>query len=130
MTALAYISLKQNDVLDLTAGTAAAASMSIAIPRASTPLASDSADRLFLYVVNGDSADKTLTVLKGVSLAPTTRGGTANTDLAVTISHTAGGGIVGPLEVNRFAQADGSVSLTFSDVTSTTITAYMLPSRW
>jgi hypothetical protein len=129
MSALTYISLKQNAVLDLAAGTAAASTMSVAIPRATTPGASDSADHLFFYIVNGDTTDKTFTVLKGVSTAPTTRGGTANTDLAVTISHTAGGGIVGPIEVNRFAQADGSVNLTFSGTTSVTISAYMLPSR-
>lgn len=128
MTALTYVSLKANNVLDLAALTSAATSMSVAIPRASSPGATDSADHLFFYIVNGDTADKTFTVKAGTGTAASTRGGTG--DLALTISHTAGGGIVGPIEANRFAQSDGSVNLTFSDVTSVTIGAYMLPSRW
>jgi hypothetical protein len=128
MTTLAYISLTPNNVLNLAAGTAAAASMNVPVPRASTPGPADVADHLFFYIVNGDTADKTFTVKAGTGTAPSTRGGTG--DLALTISHTAGGGIVGPIETNRFAQNDGSINLTFSDVTSVTISAYMYPTRW
>jgi hypothetical protein len=129
MSALTYVSLIANNVLNLAALTAAASTMTVAIPRASTPGAADSADRLFFYIVNGGSGDVTFTVKAGVGTAPSTRGGTL-TDLALTISHTAGGGIVGPIEANRFAQSDGSINLTFSGVTTVTIGAYMLPSRW
>jgi hypothetical protein len=128
MSTLNYVSLKGSDVLDLASLTAAATTMNVPIPRGSTPGAADSADRLFFYIVNADSADKTFTVKAGTGTAPSTRGGTG--DLAVTISHTAGGGIVGPIETNRFAQSDGSINLTFSATTSVTIGAYMLPARW
>ena len=102
--------------------------MNIPVPKVSSPGASDSIDQLILYVVNGDSADKTVTV-RSASGSPTGwRGGSG--DLAVTVSHTAGGGIIGPLDSVRFAQADGSVNVDFSDATSTTIVAYMLPTRW
>ena len=127
-TNLPYVSLAQNNVVNLPSATAAALTMNVAIPAISNPGATDSADHLFLYVVNGADADITCTVKAGVGTAPSTRGGTL-TDLAVTISHTAGGGIVGPLEVNRFAQSDGSVNVTFSAITSITVVAYMLPMR-
>ena len=129
-TTLSYSILTENGVLNLPSATNADASngMNIPVPKVSSPGPTDAADRLFLYVVNGDSADKTVTVRAGVSTAPSTRGGTG--DLAVTISHTAGGGIIGPLETNRFAQADGSINVDFSAATSTTIVAYMMPTRW
>lgn len=129
-TALSYTILNPNGVRNLPTPTNADASngMIIAVPKASSPGATDACDRLFLYVANGDSSDKTVTVKGGVSTNPSTRGGSG--DLATTISHTAGGGIIGPLETNRFAQADGSIWVDFSDGTSTTIVAYMWPTRW
>lgn len=129
-TTLSYSILPQNGVLNLPSSTNADASngMNIPIPKVSSPGAADSAHRLLLYIANGDTADKTVTVRAGVSTAASIRGGSG--DLAVTISHTAGGGWIGPLETNRFAQSDGSVNVDFSAATSTTITAYMIPSRW
>jgi hypothetical protein len=129
-TTLSYSIFPQNGVLNLPTATNADASngMNIPVPKVSSPGAADSVNHLLLYIANGDTADKTVTVKAGVSTAASVRGGSG--DLAVTISHTAGGGWIGPLDVNRFAQADGSVNVDFSAATSTTITAYMIPSRW
>lgn len=128
MSTINYVSLTANNVLNLASGPAGASTMNTPCPRASSPGAADSLDRLFFYVVNGGVADVTFTVKAGVSTAATTRGGTG--DLAVTISHTAGGGIVGPIETTRFAQSDGSVNTTLSGTTSVTVQPYMLPTRW
>ena len=128
-TTLSYTILNPNGLRALPSATNADSSngMNIPVPKVSSPGAADSINLLFLYVVNGDSSDKTVTV-KGASGSPAgPRGGTG--DLAVTVSHTAGGGLIGPLDATRFAQADGSVNVDFSDATSTTIVAYMLPSR-
>lgn len=129
-TSLSYTILNQNGVRNLPTATAADAAngMNIPVPKASSPGAADSINMLFLYVVNGDTSDKTVTV-KGATNSPVgARGGSG--DLAATVSHTAGGGIIGPLDTARFAQSDGSVNVDFSDDTSVTIVAYMLPSRW
>jgi len=129
-TTLSYTIWTENNVTNLPSGTNADASngMNIPVPKVSTPGATDAIDRLMLYVSNGDSADHTVTVRGGTGTAASTRGGTG--DLAVTVSHTAGGGWIGPLETNRFAQNDGSVNVDFSSATSSQITAYMWPTRW
>lgn len=129
-TTLSYSSLAQNGVLNLPSSTNVDASngMNIPVPRVSSPGADDSIDRLLLYVANGDTADHTCTV-RGATNSPVgSRGGSG--DLTVTISHTAGGGWIGPLDSARFAQADGSVNVDFSAATSMTITAYVIPARW
>jgi len=129
-TTLSYTILNQNGVRNLPSATNADASngMNIPVPKVSSPGASDSINDLILYVANGDSSDHTVTV-GGASGSPTgPRGGSG--DLTVTISHTAGGGFIGPLDATRFAQADGSVNVDFSSATSMTIIAYMLPTRW
>lgn len=128
-TTLSYSILAQDGVLNLPSATNADAAngMNIPVPKVSSPGAADSINQLLLYVANGDTSDKTVTV-RGASGSPIgARGGSG--DLAVTISHTAGGGWIGPLDAARFAQADGSVNVDFSAATSTTITAYMLPAR-
>jgi hypothetical protein len=129
-TTLAYSILGQNAVLNLPSATNADASngMNIPVPKVSSPGAADSIDRLLLYVVNGDSADHTCTVRSATGSPVGTRGGSG--DLVSTISHTAGGGWIGPLDATRFAQSDGSVNVDFSAATSMTITAYMIPARW
>jgi hypothetical protein len=129
-TTLSYTILGQNGVVNLPSATNADAAngMNIPVPKVSSPGAADSINQLLLYIANGDSSDKTVTV-RGATGSPVGgRGGTG--DLAVTISHTAGGGWIGPLDATRFAQADGSVNVDFSAATSTTITAYMIPARW
>lgn len=128
-TTLSYAILAQNGVLNLPSSTNVDASngMNVPVPKVSTPGAADSINQLLLYVANGDSADHTCTV-RGATNSPVgARGGSG--DLTVTISHTAGGGWIGPLDAVRFAQSDGSVNLDFSAATSMTITAYMLPAR-
>lgn len=132
-TAITYTILPGNSVVNLQAATNVDVTNghSIAIPKVSSPGATDSADHLFLYVTNGDGSDRTLTVKGNGGSTLSFRGGTAGTDLAVTISHTAGGGLVGPLEVARFAQIDGSVNIDIdASWTTGTIRAFMLPARW
>lgn len=128
-TTLSYSILAQNGVLNLPTATNADASngMNIPVPKVSSPGAADSINQLLLYVANGDTADHTCTV-RGATGSPVgARGGSG--DLVSTISHTAGGGWIGPLDAVRFAQSDGSVNVDFSSATSMTITAYMLPAR-
>ena len=128
-TTLSYTILNPNGLRALPSATSADSSngMNIPVPKVSSPGAADSINLLFLYVLNTDSADHTCTV-KGASGSPVgSRGGSG--DLAAVISHTAGGGLIGPLDATRFTQADGSVNVDFSSAAGMTITAYMLPSR-
>ena len=128
-TTLSYTILNPNGLRALPSATNADASngMNIPVPKVSSPGAADSINLLFLYVANSDGSDHTCTV-KGASGSPTgARGGSG--DLVSTISHTAGGGLIGPLDATRFTQVDGSVNVDFSSATGMTIIAYMLPHR-
>lgn len=76
---------------------------------------------LFLHVINGDAADKTVTiqtpaVFKGIALA----------DVAVVV--TAGEErLIGPFDPSLFNQADGTVYVDYSATTSVTVAALKLP---
>jgi hypothetical protein len=128
-TTLSYTILNPNGVRNLPTATAADASngMNIPVPKVTTPGAADSINLLFLYVANTDSADHTCTVKTATGSPTGARGGTG--DLVSTISHTAAGGIIGPLDSTRFTQSDGSLNVDFSSATGMTIVAYMLPHR-
>jgi hypothetical protein len=128
--AVAYVSLANNNVTDIPTGTTINTTNGaiIAVPRASTPGASDLIDHMFLYVTNTAGSDKTVTVKAGTGTAPSTRGGTG--DLAVTCKTATGGCLIGPLDADRFAQADGSVWVDYASGLTGALTAFMWPSRW
>lgn len=70
--------------------------------------------RTFMHVVNGDGADKTITIQ-----TPQTVGGLAVADLAVTV--TAGEErMIGPFRKSLFDQANGKVYVDFSATTNVT----------
>lgn len=98
------------------------------IPRAAAPGAADSAGQLYYYVENTDvGSAHVITIKAGVSTAASFRGGTG--DLAVSIDASTAG-IIGPLETERFAQADGSILVDCDAGSTGIIIAYMLPNRW
>jgi predicted RecA/RadA family phage recombinase len=127
--AVAYVSLVNDNVTDIPAGTAVNTTNGaiIAVPRVTTPGAADSIDRMLLYVTNTAGSDKTVTVKAGVGTTASARGGTG--DLAVTCKTATGGCLIGPLDSNRFAQADGSVWVDYASGLTGALTAFMLPSR-
>lgn len=128
--AVAYVSLANDNVTDIPAGTTINTTNGaiIAVPRASSPGAADSINQLFLYVTNTAGSDKTVTVKAGTGTAASARGGSG--DLAVTCKTATGGCLIGPLDANRFAQADGSVWVDYASGLTGALTAFMLPSRW
>jgi predicted RecA/RadA family phage recombinase len=128
--AVAYTILGNNAVTDIPAGTAVNTTNGaiIAVPKVSTPGASDAIDHMFLYVTNTAGSDKTVTVKAGTGSNPATRGGTG--DLAVTCKTATGGCLIGPLDANRFSQADGSIYVDYQSGLTGALTAFMWPSRW
>lgn len=72
-------------------------------------------ERTVLHVLNADASPKTVTVV-----VPGTRFGQANPDVAVTV---AAGEEEFILLTREQADADGLVSITYSDVTSLTVAA-------
>jgi hypothetical protein len=128
--AVAYVSLGNDAVTDIPAGTVINTTNGaiIAVPRVAAPGAADTIDRLFLYITNTAGVDKTVTVKAGTGTAVSVRGGTG--DLAVTCKTATGGCLIGPLDANRFAQADGSVWVDYQAGLTGACKAFMWPSRW
>lgn len=128
--AVTYVILSNDNVTDIPTGTTINTTngANIAVPKASSPGATDSIDRMFLYVTNTAGSDKTVTVKAGTGTGVSVRGGTG--DLAVTCKTATGGCLIGPLDANRFAQADGSVNVDFASGLTGAITAFMWPTRW
>jgi len=114
--------------------------MSIAIPTTGIP-AGPNIDRMILLVLNTNGTGRTVTVRAATpdGGAAKTGAGTANpaqtypafeagkgdlTTSAMTL--TTGIGVIGPFEVARFLQPDGTVSVDFSGATGF-ISAILLP---
>lgn len=114
--------------------------MSIAIPTTGFP-SGGSIDRLLLLVLNTNGTGRTVTVRAATpdGGASKTGAGTANpastypsfeagkgdlTTSAMTL--TTGIGVIGPFEVARFMQPDGTISIDFSGATGF-IAALLLP---
>lgn len=127
-TNLPLSTLVPNGVIDIPAGTTIDQTngMNIQLPTTAIP-AAPNADNLFLYVATTNGADKTVTIRAGAN-PPAFRSSIG--DLVVTAHTASGGGIVGPLESARFAQADGSINIDFAASITGKITAFMRPSRW
>ena len=127
-TNLPLSTLVPNGVIDIPAGTTIDQTngMNVQLPATALP-AAPGMDNLFLYVATTNGADKTVTIRAGVN-PPAFR--SAMGDLVVTAHNASGGGVIGPLESARFAQADGSVNVDFASGITGKITAFIKPSRW
>jgi hypothetical protein len=129
-TSLPVTSLTANNAVLNNAGTAIDATngMTIAIPTNTIP-AGGNIDRLVLYVQNSTASTKTVTVRAGVNTSPGSPAFEAGKGDLVTGNLTASTGtaFIGPFEVARFIQPDGSVSVDFASSMTGTIWALLLP---
>lgn len=113
------------------AGTAIDATngMNIAIPTNAIPAGSN-LDRLVLYVQNTTASTKTVTVRTGVGGGATPgqafRSGLGDFTTG-NLSASTGTAFIGPFDVSRFAQLDGSVNIDFAASMTGTIWAVLLP---
>jgi hypothetical protein len=79
-------------------------------------------DRGYLHVRNGSGAPITVTVLTPGN----DKYGQARPDIAVSVPATTGERIIGPFPADLADPADGLVAITYSGVTSLTVTAITL----
>lgn len=113
------------------AGTAIDATngMNIAIPTNTIPAGSN-LDRLVLYVQNTTASTKTVTVRAGVGGGATPgqafRSGVGDFTSG-NLTASTGTAFIGPFDVSRFAQLDGSVNIDFAASMTGTIWAVLLP---
>lgn len=113
------------------AGTAIDATngMNILLPATSVPSPSN-ADRLVLYVTNTAASTKTVTVRAGVgggaTPGPAFRSGEG--DLVTgNLTATTGTAFIGPFDVSRFAQLDGSINVDFAAGMTGNVWALLVP---
>lgn len=120
------------------AGTAvdAANGMNIALAASTIP-SQAGGDRLILYVQNTTAATKTVTVRAGAGVAAPSNFGYAYPipsqeqgfgDLVTgNLTATTGTAFIGPFELARFVQPDGSINVDFTASMTGTIWAVLLP---
>lgn len=103
--------------------------MNIQIPTTGIP-ATGNIERLVLYVQNTGAGAQTVIVRKGVGggATPGAAFESGKGDLTTgNLTATTGTAFVGPFEVARFLQADGSVNIDFSANLAGTVWAIMVP---
>ena len=116
------------------AGTAIDATngMNIALSSTSIP-AAGGADTLILYVQNTTASTKTVTVCAGVGGGATPgaafRSGLGDFTTG-NLTASTGTAFIGPFDVARFVQADGSINVDFASGMTGTIWAVLLPKRF
>lgn len=130
-TTLPITNLSGNSAVLNSAGTAIDASgMTVTIPTKTIP-AGGNIDRLVLYVQNTAAATKTVTVKAGANTAasPDSPAFEASKGDLTTgnLSASTGTAFIGPFEVARFLQPDGTLSISFASGTTGTIWALLLP---
>jgi hypothetical protein len=125
-TNLPVTNLTANGAVLNSAGTTIDATngMNIAISTTGIP-AGGNADRLVLYVQNTAGATKTVTVKAGAN-PPSFRKDLGDITTG-NLSATTGTAFIGPFDVSRVLQADGSVNVDFASGTTGTIWALLLP---
>lgn len=125
-TNLPITGLTANGAVLNNAGTAIDATngMNIAITTTGIP-AGGNADRLVLYVQNTTGSTKTVTVKAGAN-PPSFRSGLGDITTG-NLSATTGTAFIGPFDVSRVLQADGSVNIDFAASMTGTIWALLLP---
>lgn len=130
-TNLPLTNLTANGAVLNNAGTAIDATngMNIQIPTTGIPSGAN-LDRLVLYVQNTTAATKTVTVDAGVGGGSTPgqafRSGLGNLTTG-NLTASTGTAFIGPFDVSRFAQLDGSVNIDFASGMTGTIWAILLP---
>jgi hypothetical protein len=131
-TNLPLTNLTANGAILNNAGTAvdAANGMNIALPSTAIPVGSTT-DRLVLYVQNTTASTKTVTVRAGTNStgnpnAPAFRSGLGDVTTG-NLTASTGTAFIGPFDVSRFVQTDGSVNVDFAASTTGTIWALLLP---
>jgi hypothetical protein len=97
--------------------------MNVAIPTTAIP-SGPHLDKLVLRVANTAVADKVVTVKAG-SNPPAFRAGLG--DLTATVVASTGVRFIGPFDISRFVQADGSLNIDFGSGMTGTITAFICP---
>lgn len=129
-TNLPVTALTGNGAVLNSAGTAIDATNGMTIALASNAIpAAASADRLILYVQNSTASTKTVTVRAGANTSPGSPAFEAGKGDITTGNLTASTGtaFIGPFEVARVIQPDGSVSVDFAASMTGTIWAILLP---
>lgn len=130
-TNLPLTNLTGNGAVLNNAGTAIDATngMNIALPASSIPSPSDG-DMLVLYVQNTTASTKTVTVRAGVgggaTPGPAFRSGLGDLTTG-NLTATTGTAFIGPFDVSRFAQLDGSINIDFAASMTGTIWALLVP---
>jgi hypothetical protein len=133
-TNLPTTTLTPNSAVLNNAGTAIDATngMNIALTSNTVP-AAGGADTLVLYVQNTTASTKTVTVRAGVG-GGATPGAAFRSGLGdlVTGNLTASTGtaFIGPFDVSRFVQTDGSINVDFASGMTGTVWAVLLPKRF
>src|SRR2546423_10596249 len=124
-TNLPLSNLVANGSLADPAGTAIdqANGMNVAIVTTAIPSAPH-LDKVMLRVANTAGTPKNVTIKKGSDSALAFRAGLGDLVVAVTNATTKW---VGPFEIARFSQADGSLNVDFESGMTGTITAFMAP---
>lgn len=119
MTANGAVLNQAGTAIDATNG------MNVALTSTGIPAAGN-ADRLVLYVQNTTASTKTVTVKAGASNPPAFQSGKG--DLVTgNLSANTGTAFIGPFEVARFIQSDGSINVDFAASMTGTIWAILLP---
>jgi hypothetical protein len=133
-TNLPLTTLTPNSAVLNSAGTAIDATngMNIQMPTTAIP-AAGGPDTLILYVQNTFAGTKTVTVRAGVGGGATPgqafRSGLGDLTTG-NLNASTGTAFVGPFDVARFVQLDGSVNVDFAAGTTGTVWAVLLPKRF
>lgn len=133
-TNLPVTNMTANGAVLNNAGTAVDASngMNIALSSTSIP-AAGGADTLVLYVQNSTASTKTVTVRAGVGGGATPgaafRSGLGDLTTG-NLTASTGTAFIGPFDVSRFVQTDGSINVDFASGMTGTIWAVLLPKRF
>jgi hypothetical protein len=130
-TNLPLTNLTANGAVLNNAGTAVDATngMNIVIPTNAIP-AGGNADRLVLYVQNSTASTKTVTVKAGANTTtanvPAFQAGKGDLTTG-NLTASTGTAFIGPFDVARFIQPDGSLNVDFASSMTGTIWALLLP---
>lgn len=133
-TNLPLTTMTPNSAVLNNAGTAIDATngMNIQLPTTAVPAAGN-ADTLVLYVQNTTASTKTVTVRAGVGGGATPgaafRSGLGDLTTG-NLTASTGTAFIGPFDVSRFIQTDGSLNIDFATSMTGTIWAVLLPKRF
>lgn len=133
-TNIPVTNLTPNSAVLNSAGTAITQATGMNVQLANTGIpAAGNADTLILYVQNTTASTQTVTVRAGVGGGATPgaafRSGIGDLTTG-NLTASTGTAFIGPFDVSRFIQPDGSVNVDFSSGMTGTIWAVLLPKRF